>query len=619
MDKKNLIKDQDIREEKIKILEEHFPGAIEKDEETGGYNLNTDSLLHILAPSKVKEAEDGYGLRWVGKKSSYLKASEPNRKLLNPSHDDSVKFDSAKNILIKGDNLDALKILIQNYSGKIKMIYIDPPYNRENDASMYKDNFSESEEAIRQTVDYDKDDMEYIENLLSTRSHSSWLTIMRARLLLARRLLREDGAIFINIDNKEIANLKLLCDEIWGQNNDILIWRKSDDGRYGKMKNTNTCRNDHDYIVVAFNNIKACKFNKVRVLPAFASKPRKDSDGRKWWPGYIARGENGSNPKHKRYYTVKSPGGKKFAAQFEVEQEEFDELNKQGYIHWSDKGIPYRKIYIDEKREIVASSIFLDTGTSYQGKLDLEELLGSTEIFDNPKPVDLIKRIIELSTSPNEEDIVLDFFAGSGTTAQAVMEMNKEDGGNRKFILVQKAEEIPSKTAKEREKHKAALDFLRNLKKPSTIFEICAERIRRAGSKIEDNKVDTGFRLLEVVEDEGNKVYDIPFNEVEQKEWVGVQGREIDEVLYSFMAADGILLDEQVECVKKNELYIVSDMAYIFAEIDLNELEKIKRDYPQVEYLTLYSPNIKSDEFMLKFEDHALRIHFDKSKIKVLG
>ena len=157
-----------------------------------------------------------------------------------------------------------------------------------------------------------------------------------------------------------MANLKLLCDEIFGQG-ECLIWRKSDDGRYGKMKNTKTTRSDHEYVIVVFK--ASCEFNKIKRLPNFSSKPRKDSRG-KWWQGYIARGERGSNPNHSRYYTVTAPNGNTFTAQFEVDEDEFNQLNANGYIHWAEAGTPYRKIYTHEKKEIVASSIFLDVGTS---------------------------------------------------------------------------------------------------------------------------------------------------------------------------------------------------------------------------------------------------------------
>ena len=669
-DTKNLIKDQDPREEKIRILEEHFPGAVERDEETGGYNLNADILRRILDPAKTKEVEDGYELRWVGKKYAYHDAYVSNRKLLKPLYDDSVDFDSTGNILIKGDNLDALKILRQNYRGKIKMIYIDPPYNTQSDEFIYKDKFTDSDEEILTKLDYPEEDKDYIKNLLGSKRHSGWLSFMYSRLLLAKDLLRDDGVIFISIDENENAQLRIICDEIFNAQNYVnnFAWISNLKGR--QISNFGSAKTWENVLVYAKES------ELIERWFIEISEAKKLSDSYKPKDYEVMKDEKGEyvikNALHNTNSAFNEETRSKlsFTIHYNPDNQDirFSDIheNKEygGYIsilppknksgsyqawRWSQEKIKKDKedLYfsVDNSTCTIYTKIrnfkitrFKDLITNISnGGTELNNL-GMSNCFDTAKPVKLINLLVRTVTADfnetdeeeptpiseenesDDNDIVLDFFAGSGTTAQAVMEMNKEDGGNRKFILVQKAEEIPSTTDKEKKKHKAKLDFLRSINRPLNIFELCAERVRRAGASIKSKEVDTGFKTFEVIEDSANKIYDIPLSDIkQQKDWVGMQSKKIDELLYSFMAADGIMLDEDIESVIRDKLYIVSNIAYIFAEIDLEELKRIKDDYPQVDYLTLYSPNITSDEFMLKFEDRALALGFDKNKIKTLG
>ena len=366
---------------------------------------------------------------WIGKAAVERHHLEVPYRLVHCDVKLSAGDVAAGNLLVQGDNLEALRALLPYYAGQIKCVYIDPPYNTGNEGWAYNDrvNSPQIQRWLGQVVGGEAEDLS---------RHDKWLCMMYPRLRLLRDFLRDDGVVFVSIDDNEVHRLRMLMDEIFGSDKtEIIIWRKSDDGRYGKMKNTNTVRSDHEYVIAGFKSKQ--ELNKIKRLPYFSTPPRKEEGGRKWWTGYIARGERGSNESHANYYTVTAPNGKKFTAQFEESKEEFARLNENGYVHWAESGVPYRKIYTDELRLTVSSSVLLDVGTSFQGKIDLTEIFGVDGKFDNPKPVNLIFRLVELATANCPDAIVLDSFAGSGTTAEAVLKLNARDKGNRVFILVE--------------------------------------------------------------------------------------------------------------------------------------------------------------------------------------
>lgn len=293
----------------------------------------------------------------------------------------------------------ALHSLKKQFAGKIKLIYIDPPYNTGNDGFRYNDKFN----------------------------HSSWLTFMKNRLEIARTLLKDDGVIFVQCDDNEQAYLKVLMDEIFGrENTDCMIWRKSGVGRDGKMKNTTTFRKDHEYVIVAFKEVK--KLNKSFEKPNWEnSYPNPDNDPRgNYKAGSISRKEEASNPNHKNYYSVKSPSGKVFTRQFEISQEDFIKLDIDNRIYWgvNKDAVPAIKIFENEERETNTSSLILNNGTSSEGKKEIEYLFNDIDEFSTPKPEDLIKKILQISTKEN--DIVLDFHLGSGTTAAVAHKMGRQ-------------------------------------------------------------------------------------------------------------------------------------------------------------------------------------------------
>lgn len=304
-----------------------------------------------------------------------------------------------ENMIIKGNNLLALHTLKKQFREKVKLIYIDPPYNTGNDSFGYNDSFS----------------------------HSSWLTFMRNRLEVAKELLREDGVIFVQCDDSEQAYLKILMDEIFGRNQtDCMIWRKSGVGRDGKMKNTSTIRKDHEYLILAYKNIK--KLNKSLEKPSWEnSYPNPDNDTRgNYKSGSISRKENSSNPNHKNYYTVTSPSGKSFTRQFDVAKHEFEILNLDNRIYWGANAdaVPAIKIFENEKRKTNTSSLILFSGTSTEGKKEIENIFCDINAFDTPKPEAMLEKIIQISTKKN--DIVLDYYLGSGTTVAVAHKMGRQ-------------------------------------------------------------------------------------------------------------------------------------------------------------------------------------------------
>lgn len=328
-----------------------------------------------------------------------------------------IETDKAKpaNLLIEGDNYHSLAVLNFTHQNKIDCIYIDPPYNTGSKDFFFNDKFVDKDDPWR---------------------HSKWLSFMDKRLRLAKNLLKKDGVMFISIDDNEFGPLRMLCDELFGQDQvDVFIWRKSGDGRYGKMKNTTTFRKDHEYIIVCYKKEK--KLNKIKEIPQFQNEyDNPDNDPRgPYKAGSISRREDASNPEHRNYYEVVSPAGKKYKRQFDLPKTDFVALDKDGRIYWGKNrdAVPAIKIFLKEEREITPYSVFLSKGTTTEGTEELNNILGGDFSALRPKPSLLIKTLVQLGSKP--DSTVLDFFAGSGTTGQAVMQLNKEDKGNRKFII----------------------------------------------------------------------------------------------------------------------------------------------------------------------------------------
>ena len=477
----DLTQSLDIVSDNISKLKELFPEVL-----TEG-KIDFKILQNILG-NEIEEEEEFYRFTWAGKSQSRREAHKPSTGTLRPCKEESVDWDTTQNLYIEGDNLEVLKLLQKSYSNKVKMIYIDPPYNTGKDF-VYKDNYKDNLKNYQQvTGQVDSEGNKMFTNSESEgRYHSNWLNMMYPRLRLARNLLKEDGVILISIDYNEYQNLIKLTEEIFGENQcETIIWRKSGIGRDGKMKNTSTTRNDHEYICCCFKSIKVLK--KSYELPNWENEySNADQDVRgDWMSGSLSRAEYSSNPNHQNYYSVTSPSGKIITRQFEISKEEFDKLNSENRISWgkSNDSIPRLKVFINEKREVTTSSIIDNKKiTTTIGSKELEEILNIDGIGEEmrPKPIELLTKLIQIGT--DDDSLILDFFSGSSTTACAVLKYNQENNhSKRKFIMVQ----LPEPTDEKSEAHKAGY---------KKISEFGMERIRRTGKLISEEQLSNLDKL----------------------------------------------------------------------------------------------------------------------------
>ena len=481
--------EHNFKQNKILKLKQLFPEVFCEDQ------IDFEKLKLVLGAENLADAGERYQLDWAGKTAAYLNLQSPTSRTLTPCKEESVDFDGTQNVFIEAENLEALKILQKSYAGSVKMIYIDPPYNTGSDSFIYPDKFSESREEYARRVG-DTDDAGYLKRdgvfqgawrkngKDSGHYHSNWLSMMLPRLHLAKTLLREDGVIFISIDDNEQAQLKLLCDEVFGAENFVseIVWRRTDNqpniGNTAKVK---------DYILCYAKDAVFLELGKLP-LSDKALKEYRYSDDK----GVFRRKILLDKTRGRHFYEIKTISGRVLNGPWMIKQEDFQELNKQNLIYWTVGGDeqPYGKLYLSENKGQIPSDFWgIEFGTNQRGSLEVEELL-EARLFDFPKPVLLIKNL--LSIGANSDDLILDFFSGSGTTAHAVMQLNAEDGGNRRFICVQ----LPEETDEKSEARKAGFD---------TIAEIAKERIRRAGRQVSDglqdeSEIDTGFKVFKLAE-----------------------------------------------------------------------------------------------------------------------
>lgn len=470
--------------------------------------VNFDLLKQMLS-GDVIEGDEAYEFTWVGKRASIVEANKPIRKTLRPCIEESLNWDNTENLYIEGDNLEVLKLLQESYLGKVKMIYIDPPYNTGNDF-IYNDDFKMSRyEYSDELGEYDDDGNRLFKNTESNgRFHSDWCSMIYPRLLLARNLLSDDGVIFISIDDNEQENLKKICDEVFGAENFIaqVIWKK----KYGIQNDALYFSNNHDFVIVYSKNKNTYHQNllpRSHEMDARYKNPDNDPRGA-WTSGDLSVGR----VTEKDIYPIITPSGREImppeGRSWSFSKESMDKLINDNRIWFGEAGgnVPRYKRFLSEvKQGRTCSTIWEYEEVSHtdKAKKDLKNLFEGKSFFDYPKPIELIYRSLILGT--NKSDIILDFFSGSATTAHAVMQLNAEDGGNRKFIMVQ----LPEKTDEKTEAYKAGY---------ASICEIGKERIRRAGKKIlEENKdkegiekLDIGFRVLKLDDSNMNDVYYSP-------------------------------------------------------------------------------------------------------------
>lgn len=469
---------------------------------TGGVKrvINFDVLRQLLGDNAVEDAPEAYEFNWVGKQAARAEVLEPIKKTLRPVKEDSVDWDNTQNLYIEGDNLKVLKLLQKSYLGKVKMIYIDPPYNTGNDF-VYHDDFAMSaDEYAEASGSVDELGNKYIKNMDSNgRFHSDWCSMMYSRLMVARSLLSEDGVIFISIDEHEEENLKKISNEIFGCSNFVgtIIWERA----FAPKNDAKYLSDSHDYVLVFAKTID--KF-QIGLLPrseeANARYKNPDNDPRGPWTA--------DNMTVKTYsanydYEIVTPNGSVMSPPngrcWFTSKERMDKLIQENRVWFGETGgnMPRLKRFLcDVQQGMTATTIwkYTEVGHNQEGRQELKKLFDNKGYFDGPKPLRLISRILTIANL-SANSIILDFFSGSATTAHAVMQLNAEDGGKRKYIMVQ----LPEETPEDSEARKAGY---------KTIPEVAKERIRRAGKKIKEESplttadLDTGFRVFRL--DEGN-------------------------------------------------------------------------------------------------------------------
>jgi len=463
--------------------------------------VNFEMLRQMLS-GEVLDGDEAYEFSWVGKKAAIIDANTPTKKTLRPYKDESVNWDSTENLYIEGDNLEVLKLLQESYLGAVKVIYIDPPYNTGSDF-IYRDNFAKSSSEYEEELGmYDDEENALFKNTDSNgRFQSDWCSMIYSRLLLARNLLSSDGVIFISIDDHEQENMKKICNEIFGEANFLaqVIWERA----YSPINLKKHFSESHDYILCYAKNLDDAICNGLpRSSEANDRYSNPDNDPRgDWKSSDLSVGPIVES----KVYEITTPSGRKVLPPngycWRLDKKTFQDYVQDNRIWFGPDGnnVPSIKRFLSEvKQGITPMTIwkYAEVGHSQDATKRLKELFGNKAYFDYPKPVDLIKRCIQLYS--DKECTVLDFFSGSATTAQAVMQLNAEDGGHRKFVLVQ----LPEKCA---EKSIAYKDGYR------TICDIGKDRIKRAAELIKQNKsirsFDCGYRVFKLDESNMNDVY----------------------------------------------------------------------------------------------------------------
>lgn len=529
----------DIVADNLAQLKALFPELVT--EGANGAAINVDVLKALVGDQTVTDADEKYGLNWHGKRKARQIALTPSTGTLRPCPEESVDWETTQNLMIEGDNLEVLKLLQKSYAGKVKLIYIDPPYNTGRDF-VYPDNFQDN---IRNYLDLTAQSEGGARITTNTetsgRFHTDWLNMMYPRLKLAHSLLRDDGAIFVSIDDCEVSNLRQAMDEIFGSENFVTtaIWEKADSPRNSARQFSE----DHDFVLVYSKKPEWAPKRLPRTEEANSIYSNPDNDPRgEWLPG----DPYANKPYSKGQYTIQGPTGRSFSPPpgryWRISEDKLRELDADGRIWWGPTGDarPSIKRYLTEVADLTPRTLWKkeDVGSNRTSKNELRELFPETESFDTPKPTRMIERMLQLSTASSCSDIVLDFFAGSGTTGHSTFKLNAEDGGNRRFILVQLPE--PIEAAENR--------------KFATISELTKERLRRSGVRVKDGDKtsgsDVGFRVFKL--DSSNirawnpKTNDLKsslFDHLEHLE----AGRSSDDILYEILLKLGLDLCVPIE------------------------------------------------------------------------
>ena len=619
-----------LADENFKKLSAMFPNAVT--ETITGYGedgkaiieraIDADVIRQEISAQVVEGAQERYQFTWPDKKKSVVLANAPIAKTLRLDREKSVGRDGtegnidSENIYIEGDNLDALKLLQETYLGKVKMIYIDPPYNTGNDF-IYEDDFSQStDEYLADSGQFDEEGNRLVQNTESNgRFHTDWLNMIYPRLRIAKDLLTNDGIVFVSIDDGEIDNLRKICNEIFGNSNFVgnILWKKKTNGN-----NMGFLPPVHDYILCYAKDLQNVVDMGYPVTKEFLDKTfsNPDSDPRGSWtttdlsanhkgPYFPIENPNTGDvyyPPEGRYWVFNA---------VEVEKRIAD-----GRIIFGRTGTtkPVQKVFATNRRygKIRAESWWDNKGMNEDATAELRELFGKSKLFTHPKPSKLIKHLVTIATERNS--IIFDFFSGSATTAHAVMQLNAEDGGNRKFIMVQ----LPEVTDEKSEACKAGY---------KTICEIGEERIRRAGKKIKEETgadIDYGFRVFRVDSSNMEDVYYRPSDYKQEQMSLYADNikpdRTPEDLLFQVMLDLGVMLSGKIEEEEIAGKKIFSiEKGYLIACFDNNVTEETVTEIAKRQpfYAVFRDSGMASDSVAVNFEQ-IFETYSPKTQRKVL-
>ena len=593
-------------DENFKKLAAMFPNAVTETIDENGEvvrAIDKDVLMQEISCKVVDGNEERYQFTWPDKKKSVLLANAPINKTLRPCREESVDFDTTENLYIEGDNLEVLKLLQETYLGKIKMIYIDPPYNTGNDF-VYEDDFAQStDEYLGNSGQYDEEGNRLVKNLDSNgRFHTDWLNMIYPRLKLAKDLLTDDGVIFISIDDNEQDNLKKCCDEVFGELNFMacVSWHRN----YASANDAKTFSNVIDYILI-YSKSQNYKRNLLPRTEKQNSMYKYDSnDGKGRW-----RSDNLSVRTYSANYdypitnpntgvVYNPPSGRCWITNKDTMQQWISE--GRVFFGQTGQGAPQLKRYLNEVQDGVVPTTYWgydDCGHNDEARKEIKALFDKPP-FDSPKPTRLLKQIVQIGA--DKDSVILDFFSGSATTAHAVMQLNAEDGGHRKFIMVQ----LPEMTDEKSEAYKAGY---------KNICEIGKERIRRAAKKIaEENpnaKFDGGFRVLKC---DTSNMKDVYYNPSEYQRSIFSnlednikEDRTPEDLLFQIMLDLGVLLSSKIEetTIASKKVFNVEDN-YLIACFDENVTDEVIKEIAQKKpyYFVMRDSGFESDSVATNFE-----------------
>lgn len=615
-------------DENFKKLAAMFPNAVTETINENGEvvrAIDKDVLMQEISCTVVDGNEERYQFTWPDKKKSVLLANAPINKTLRPVREDetvptgadsegkpycstgSVDFDTTENLYIEGDNLEVLKLLQETYLGKIKMIYIDPPYNTGNDF-VYEDDFAQStDEYLANSGQFDEEGNRMVQNTESNgRFHTDWLNMMYPRLKLAKDLLSEDGVIFISLDDGEIDNLKKISDEVLGSQNYVgtVIWERA----FAPKNDAKYFSTSHDFVLVYAKNIEDFEIGKLpRTQEANARYKNPDNDPRGPWAA--------DNMTVKTYsaaydYPITTPNGTVVNPTngrcWFTSKERMQKLIEDGRVYFGADGgnTPRLKRYLANVQQgMTPTTIWKcdDVGHNQEGRQELKKLFDDKGYFDSPKPQRLMHRILKVANLL-DNSIVLDFFSGSASTAHAVMQLNAEDGGHRKFIMVQ----LPEKCDEKSEAYKAGY---------KNICEIGKERIRRAGAKIKEEaglaaqNLDTGFRVLKCDTSNMKDVYYNPaeyeVNMFSRLEDNIKEDRTPEDLLFQVMLDLGVLLSSKIEetTIAGKKVFNVEDnylIACFDSDVSEETIKAIAKQKPY--YFVMRDSSMASDSVATNFD-----------------